>query len=355
MEHYVHDVVYHLRTFPEFYQSRNSSVIFTPLQIIKFSDGEMEVSIKQSIRGKDVFIFSSASRNSKEISLEENKLELYHAVDALKRSRAGRIILFEPYCTCSRSDRATRRNSVGLWIHYKILENLGVDHIVTYQLHSELSKTIINPSNCAIEDVPGNSLLMEYIAEKYIGDLKTLHQEVQKDWLFCSVDTGGEGVARQFAKAFGTSLIIAHKRRDYSQANKVKEVRILSEDSIKGKKVWIVDDMIDTAASVKRLIEILYAEQVAEVYIAATHPVFSDPGVDRLRQLNVQRMLNRIVVLDTIECDSFLRKQMPFLDIISSSRMSAEIVMTLHEDITMSPFFRETNILQFLHHLVYRK
>src|SRR6056297_2763935 len=153
MEDYADRVVYEMQTFPDFYGKGYSKQIRGELKTITFADGEIEVEVHTSIRGKDVFLFASAARNAYGLSVEQNKLELYHAIDAIRRAQPGRITLFEPFCTSSRSDRTTRRNSVGFWIHYKTLASLGTNHIITYQLHSEKSRTIVDPTLCAIDDI----------------------------------------------------------------------------------------------------------------------------------------------------------------------------------------------------------
>jgi ribose-phosphate pyrophosphokinase len=151
-----------------------------------------------------VFLFASAARNEAGIGVEEAKIELYHAVDALKRSQAERVIVFEPFVSSSRSDRTTRRNSVGLWVHFKTLVSLGVCHIITFQLHSDKSKTMLDPTVCPIDDVPGLRLLKKRLCDVYIRDVETLENEVRQHWAFCSVDAGGEKLARRFANSFGT-------------------------------------------------------------------------------------------------------------------------------------------------------
>jgi ribose-phosphate pyrophosphokinase len=131
----------------------------------RFASGEMEISIQKSVRGKDVILFASCSRSKANISVDEAKMEMYHAIDALKRSQAKDIIVFEPYISCSRSDRTTRRNSVGLWIHFKILASLGVKHMITYQLHSNKSESMLDPTVCTIDDIPALNLLERYLCD----------------------------------------------------------------------------------------------------------------------------------------------------------------------------------------------
>ncbi len=335
---YAERVAYEMQTFPDFYRKGYAKSIMGDLKTVTFADGEMEVQLETSIRGKDVFLFGSAGRNAAGRTVEENKLELYHAIDAVRRSQPSRITFFEPYCSSSRSDRTTRRNSVGFWIHYKTLVSLGVDHIITYQLHSEKSRTVVDPTLCAIEDVPASPLIKQFITDEFIGSPEALRGAVD-DVLFCSVDAGGENEAKKYARAFGTKLVIAHKQRNYSKTNTVESVNILSDTELDGKAIWIVDDMIDTAGSVFTLVKELHSRNVASVNIAVVHPVFSDPAAERLTRLHDEGYLDNLVVVDTIECPPEMQEQMPFLRVVSSARLSAEIVMHMHEEKSMSPFF----------------
>lgn len=349
MKDYTDRVAYHVETFPEFHATNQSKDFVGQLNAVKFADGEMEVEVGTSLRGKDVYLFASnASRNTHNLSVEENKLELYHAVDALRRSAAGKITLFEPYCSSSRSDRTTRRNSVGFWIHYKTLMSLGADHIVTYNLHSDKSRTVVDPTLCAIEDIPAVVLLKEYITDTFIKSTQHLEEHVRENWLFCSVDAGGEGVAKRFAQAFGTQLVIAHKQRDYNKANVVESINILTSSEIEGKEIWIVDDMVDTAGSVYTLVRELKERRVGKINIAAVHPVLSAPAVSRLTRLHEEGLLEKVVVVDTVPCSDQLKEEMPFLHVVSSARLSAEVIMRMHEEGSLSPFFDQFNAWEYL-------
>ncbi|MDR1900612.1 MAG: ribose-phosphate pyrophosphokinase-like domain-containing protein, partial [Treponema sp.] len=224
----------------------SDGIDFNGVELLKtdcFADGEIEVVVNNSIRGREVILFSSSARNEAGIGVDEAKIELYHAVDALKRSQAARIIVFEPFISCSRSDRTTRRSSVGLWVHVKILASLGMDHLVTYQLHSDKWKSMMDPVNCAMDDIPALTLLKRYLCDAYIRDMETLQKVVRPHWAFCSVDAGGEKIARGFADAFGAPLVVAHKQRNYAKRNTIESINILSAEPVEGKVLWIVDDM----------------------------------------------------------------------------------------------------------------
>lgn len=309
------------------------------ISVERFADGEMEVSCQSSVRGRDVFLFANCSRNPLRLSVEECKLELYQAVDAIRRAKARSLTVFEPYMSCSRSDRITRRNSVGLWTHFKILASLGVQSILTYQLHSDKSKSMLDPSLCSIDDLPATLLLKQRLCDGYIGNLNALESQVRKDWVFCCVDSGGEKLAKGFADAFGAQLVIAHKQRNYAALNTVDSVSILSSSPIAGKTVWIVDDMIDTGGSVYTLVQELGKREVAAVNIATVHPVFSEPALARMRSLHEQGLLGQVLVSDTIPLSPSMQAELPGLSVVSSTELSARVILSADENKSFSAFF----------------
>lgn len=347
MTDYAARVNHYLRTFNESQGCSIESDCEGQLHCVQFADGEMEVEVLSSLRGKDVFLFGACGRNSLNIDVNENKIELYHAIDAIKRSDAGRITLFEPYFSAARSDRTTRRNSVGFWVHSKTLMGLGTNHILTYQLHSDKSKTSIDPTLCAIDDIPATNLLMEYIAGTFVKDLNTLQNQVQEQWLFCSVDAGGEKLAKRYARAFGTRLVISHKQRNYEKQNTIDSITLLTDTTLMGKEAWIVDDMIDTGGSVATLATELRRQGVSRINIAVIHGVFSDPAIERLKILNAEGLLDNLLCTDTVEITESLRQSLPFLHVVSSARHSADIIRRLHSEESLSPLFVDFNAAEY--------
>jgi ribose-phosphate pyrophosphokinase len=333
---YARQVTSALRAYPQF-KELSKEQIHGELSISRFADGEMEAEIGTSVRGCDVFLFVGAARNELDISSEENKIETYHAVDALRRAQAGRITVFEPYCSPGRSDRLTRRNSVGLWLHFKVLLSLGINHYITFQLHSEKSKTFIDPAICDVDDIPGRTLLERYMCDNVVKTRERLHTMVREDWLFCSVDAGGEALSKIFAASFGTGLVISHKQRNYSSANSVESITILTAEPIEGKTVWIIDDMIDTGDSVCKLVRGLAPMRPGAINIAIVHPVFSPPAVRRLKELCDEGLVSSILVTDTIPCTPDILQSLPCLQVIPSTSLAAEIVFRLNNDLPLSP------------------
>ncbi len=344
---YASEVTQALLKYPRF-RDRTESEIHAELAISRFADGEMEAEVGTSVRGCDVFLFVGAARNELGLSREENKIETYHAVDALRRAQAGRITVFEPYCSPGRSDRLTRRNSVGLWLHFKILLSLGINHYITFQLHSEKSKTFIDPAVADVDDIPGRTLLERYLCDNVVMTRQRLHMTVRNEWLFCSVDAGGEALSKRFAASFGTGIVISHKQRNYSAANSVESITILTAEPIEGKTVWIIDDMIDTGDSIYKLVRELARFSPGEVNIAIVHPVFSSPAVERLKELCDEKLVGSIVVTDTIPCTPQIKASLPCLQVVRSTSLAAEIVFRLNSELPLSPLLAAFNADDYL-------
>ena len=335
MRDYASRVTGHLVKYPSFVPMAEIIDGTDMLSVDTFASGEIEVTVKRSVRGMDVIVFANCARNEANIPVDESKIELYHAVDALKRSQARSIIVFEPFISSSRSDRTTRRNSVGLWIHFKTLVSLGARHIITYQLHSKISQSMLDPTICTLDDIPALSLLEKYLCDNYIRDLEYLEKEVRPNWAFCSVDAGAENFVRDFANAFGAPLVVAHKQRDYSRTNSIKSINILAAEPLDGKVLWIVDDLIDTAASVEGLIRALAEHKPKEINIIAVHGLFSPPAPERLNRLSEEGILNRIIVADTVvsSASSQIKTR---LELIPSEELSGRIIHTLISNDSMS-------------------
>jgi len=342
MRNYASQVIDHLSKYLTFSKIIDQINGLDLLNTDRFADGEMEVTVGSSIRGRDAVIFSSSARNDAGVNVEEAKIELYHAVDALVRCQANRILVFEPFISCSRSDRTTRRSSVGLWVHLKTLTALGAKHIVTFQLHSDKSKTMLDPATTAIDDIPALTLLKKYLCDNYIKSLENLENDVRNNWAFCSVDAGGEKLARVFANSFGAPLVVAHKQRDYSKPNSIESINILSAEPVEGKSLWIVDDMVDTAGSVEKLIRVLANLKPKDINLISVHALFSSPAIERLESLSREGLLNHMLVTDTVSCSSY-KDRIPGLEIVQSAELSAQIVKAIINNESMSKLLRPFN------------
>jgi len=199
---------------------------------------------------------------------------------------------------------------------------------------------MVDPAICAIDDIPALTLLERYLCDVYIKTAEKLENEVRNNWAFCSVDAGGEKLARIFANSFGAPLVIAHKQRDYSKPNTVESIHILSAEPLEGKSLWIVDDMIDTGGSVETLIRALAPLKPKDINIIAVHAIFSPPASEKLLSLSREGLLNRMIVTDTVSCPGALLKSMPNLEVVHSAELAAKIIKSIINNESMSKLLR---------------
>jgi len=207
---------------------------------------------------------------------------------------------------------------------------------------------MIDPALCMIDDIPVLPLLERYLCDMYIPDTETLENVIRNRWAFCSVDAGGEKIARSFANALGAPLVVAHKQRDYSTPNSVASVSILSAQPLEDKILWIVDDMIDTGASVERLIRSLEPLKPREINLIAVHALFSAPAVQRLGELSGQGLLNHLIVTDTVCASPLLYRELPGIHVVSSAELSARVIQTIILNSSMSALLEPLNAIEYL-------
>jgi ribose-phosphate pyrophosphokinase len=234
---------------------------------------------------------------------------------------------------------------VGLWVHFKILASLGANHIITYQLHSKIARSMLDPTICLLDDIRALNLLERYLCDHYIRNLNFLENTVRQKWAFCSVDSGGENQVRDFANAFGASLVVAHKQRDYSTVNTVKSINILSAKPVDGKILWIVDDLVDTGSSVENLIQALPPLGPQEINIIAVHALFSPPAAERLNRLYDKGLLKRMIATDSIWPS---KEKLPFLEVVSSTELSARLIHTTMTNKSMGELMEAFNAETYL-------
>lgn len=247
-------------------------------EVTSFSDGEISVSIQESVRGSDVFVVQSTCD-----PVNQHLMELLIMIDAFKRASAGRITAVIPYFGYARQDRkAKARDPISAKLVADLLMAAGTDRILTMDLHS--------PQIQGFFDVPVDHLVGVPILSPYFEEL---FQDDKEDLVVVSPDLGSVTRARNFAARVDAPLAIVDKRRQ--KANVSEVMNIIGE--VENKKVIIVDDMIDTAGTLCNAAEaIVKIGGAKEVYACATHGVLSGPAIERINQ----SVIKRIVLLDTI-------------------------------------------------------
>ncbi len=246
------------------------------IDVARFSDGEVTVEIKQSVRARDVFVVQPTCAPT-----NENLMELVIMVDALKRASAERITAVIPYFGYARQDRRPRstRVPISAKVVADMLQAVGVARVLTMDLHADQIQGFF--------DIPVDNI---YASPVLLGDL---NQKQYENLVVVSPDVGGVVRARALAKQLGCELAIIDKRRPKANVSEVMHVI----GDIEGRNCVIMDDMIDTAGTLVKAAEVLKERGANNVYAYCTHPIFSGPAIERITN---GAALDEVVVTNTI-------------------------------------------------------
>lgn len=293
-----------------------ASIVGVPVgkaEVGKFSDGEISVNILETVRGADVFVVQSTCD-----PVNDNLMELLIMMDAFKRASAGRITAVIPYYGYARQDRkAKARDPITAKLVADLINAAGADRVLTMDLHA--------PQIQGYFDIPVDHLLGLPILARYYESIGFTGD----DFVVVSPDLGSVTRARKFADRLQTSIAIIDKRRP--KANVCEVMNIIGD--IKGKKVLLVDDMIDTAGTITNGAKALLDLGAKEVYACCTHPVLSGPALQRIED----SVIKELVVLNTIHLPD--EKTSSKIKSLSVAPVFAEAIKRIYEDLSVSKLF----------------
>lgn len=290
--------------------SKYSKIPLSTVSVLKFADGEMTVNIEESVRGCHVFVVQPTST-----PVNEHYMELFIMIDALKRASAASINIIMPYYGYSRQDRKSRpREPITSKMIADMLQTVGASRIICIDLHAGQIQGFFD---IPIDNFPAAPLLASYFKRKRIKDL-----------VIISPDHGGATRARSFARLLGGApLAIIDKRRP--EPNVAEVINIIGE--VKGKTAIIVDDIIDTAGTLVAASGALKKAGAVEIYATATHPILSDPAIEKLEE----SCIKEVIVTNTIE----LKKTSKKIKQLSIGKLLGETILHLMRDEAISQIF----------------
>ena len=283
--------------------------------VTAFSDGEISVSLHESVRGSDVFVIQSTCS-----PVNNNLMELLIMIDALKRASAGRITAVVPYFGYARQDRkAKSRDPISAKLCADIITAAGADRVLTMDLHAAQIQGFFN---IPVDHLLGVPILAPYFIEKFKDNMD--------DVVVVSPDLGSVTRARKLAERIDAPLAIVDKRRP--KANVCEVMNIIGD--IKDKKIIIVDDMVDTAGTLCNGANAIKEKGGAkEVYACATHGVLSGPAIQRIQD----SCIKEIIFLDTVEIPE--EKMIDKIKVIPVAPVFAEAIERIYQDKPISPLF----------------
>ncbi|KAF0181055.1 MAG: ribose-phosphate pyrophosphokinase [Nitrospirae bacterium] len=281
-------------------------------KVATFSDGEINISINENVRGFDVFVIQSTCTPG-----NRNLMELLLMLDALRRSSARRVTAVIPYYGYARQDRKVQpRVPISAKLVADLLTAAGAHRILTIDLHAGQIQGFFN--------IPVDHLYAAPVLHEYI------HNCDFKDLVIVSPDAGGAERARDFAKRLDASLALIDKRREMANVSKIMHVI----GDVKGKDAIILDDMIDTAGTTTQAAQALKENGANRVFAACTHAVLSGPAIERINS----SALEGVVATDTIALEEKMI-QCSKLKVVSIAKLLAEAITRIHDESSVSSLF----------------
>jgi ribose-phosphate pyrophosphokinase len=280
--------------------------------VSRFSDGEIQINIEESIRGCDVFVIQSTSD-----PVNEHLMELLIMIDALKRASAKTINIVMPYYGYARQDRKARaREPITAKLIANLLETAGATRVITLDLHA--------PQIQGFFDIPIDHLMGVPILSEYFKTKKFDH-----DIVIVSPDHGGVTRARKLAERLKAPIAIIDKRRPKPNVAEVMNI----VGNIDGKVAILIDDIIDTAGTITLAANALVENGAAEVYACCTHPVLSGPAINRIENSNIKEL----VVTNSIALSE--EKKIKKIHELSVAPLIGEAIIRVHEEQSVSTLF----------------
>ncbi|HNW05054.1 MAG TPA: ribose-phosphate diphosphokinase [Oscillospiraceae bacterium] len=295
--------------------AKNIGIPLGQCTVKHFADGEISVSLEESVRGSDVFVVQSSCN-----PVNDNLMELLIMIDALRRASAGRINAVIPYFGYARQDRKARpREPISAKLVANMITAAGADRVLTMDLHAAQIQGFF--------DIPVDHLLGVPILSPYFQPLVHGHED---EYVAVSPDFGSVTRARKFVEKLDIPIAIIDKRRP--KANDSEVMNIIGD--VRGKKCIIVDDMVDTAGTLCHAADaLIQIGGAVKIVACATHAVLSDPAIERLQN----SCIDELVFLDTIPLPP--EKRIDKITVLPVAPIFAEAIERIYGERPISPLF----------------
>ncbi|GAA0383418.1 ribose-phosphate pyrophosphokinase [Acrocarpospora corrugata] len=304
------------RAYPELADevAKNLGVEITPTALRDFANGEIYVRYLESVRGCDAFIIQSHTAPINKWIMEQLIM-----VDALKRASAKRVTVIMPFFGYARQDKKGRgREPITARLMADLFKQAGADRLMSIDLHtSQIQGFFDGP----VDHLFAMPILIDYLRDKLDPASTTI----------VSPDTGRVRLAERWSDSLRTPVAFIHKRRDLDVANQVKVNEVVGK--VRGRTCVLIDDMIDTGGSICKAADALYDHGATNVVVAATHAVFSEPAVDRLKNSRI----SEVVVTNTLPIPQ--EQRFDKLTVLSIAPLIARAITEVFTDGSVTSLF----------------
>jgi ribose-phosphate pyrophosphokinase len=320
-EHFATKVLKNLNVFLK--QKNQNEIDLTPISELRFSNTEIKTNILESIRGKDVFIFQDVANYSNNYSIDDNLRALKVLIDASKRSDAFRIVAVIPAFPYARQDKPWGRECISAKMISRELELAGADVIMTLDLHNPATTAFFE--NAILINLKGCHNICEYIKNNLNLD----------NFVVTGPDIGGIKRAINFAEKLKLPVISIYKERDYSKANVVTTMKLIGESN--NKNVLIVDDMLDTAGTMKAACELLSENGSKNICFSCSLPFLNKPAIERINELREKNIFSKLITTNAVyKSKEFLEENKDWYIEVDVSNYFAKVIYNLHNSESVS-------------------
>lgn len=289
------------------------------VEISRFADKECNIYIKNSLRNKDVFVIQTGCN-----PVNDHIMELLLMVHTLKNASAGRITVIMPYYPYCRQDRKVKpRTPISASLVAQLIEAVGPDHLVTMDLHCGQIQGFFH--NIPVDNLYPDNLFMEYLKEVRFQEM------CPNNLVIVSPDAGGVSRAKRIADRMGGVPVITILKRRV-EANQIESMDIIG--NVKNKNCIIIDDIVDTAGTLCRAINLLKDKGCLKVYACITHGILSDPAMKRLNATDVEE----IAITNTLPLQDIGNKSSK-IKILDISLLLAHVIHRIHHHKPLSELF----------------
>ncbi len=306
------------RSYPELAQevAENLGVPLSPTLAYDFANGEIFVRFQESVRGCDAFVLQSHTTPINTWIMEQLIM-----VDALKRASAKRITVVVPFYGYARQDKKHRgREPISARLLADLFKTAGADRLMAVDLHtSQIQGFFDGP----VDHLFAMPLLAKHVASKVDRSRITV----------VSPDAGRVRVAERWTDILGAPLAIIHKRRDPDIPNQVRVFEVVGD--VRDRVCVLVDDMIDTGGTIVKAAETLFDNGAADVIVAATHAILSDPAKERLKESRI----SEVVVTNTLPIPQ--DRQFEKLTVLSIAPILAKAITEVFTDGSVTSMFED--------------
>lgn len=302
----------------------------------KFSNGEINVKINESIRNEHIYIIQTGSSTNLG-SINDHIMETLILIDACKRSNVKSITLIMPSYPYARQDK---KDEPRVPITAKLMSNLysysGVNRMVSVDLHAPQIQGFFD---IAFDNLYAIGIISKYLKKNIFNNFSI--NLIQNNYIFVSPDNGGAKRIMAYSKYFNINNVIMHKQRDYSTSSKIDKIILVGEFNLKDKTAIVIDDIMDTMGTMVKASKTLIDYGVKNVILVATHGIFSGEAINRINNCHY---IKKVIVTNTLPQEDNCSKCSK-LEVVDITNLLSQVINKIVNGESISDLFGDKSLI----------